>query len=276
MKKILFPTDFSKTSLNAFVYALHLAKKIDAEIITLYVYEFPIGLPVDNFDFLLENYNVGEWGVFENFKGEVPKLRAIAEKENLENVPLSHMLERGNAVDEIVKSALRENADMIIMGTKGATGLKEIFLGTVAEKVMKHSKTFVIAVPDNYSYEPIQTILFLTEYKKLEMDLLQKVSDFAAIFDAQIRVLEVGSNLGSGINILVSRWEDQFQSKDIAFAVIDSAETEKTVLEFIEDQQINMASMSLHHKNLFQRLFLFSLSKKMVFHSSVPLLGIPA
>ena len=276
MKKILFPTDFSKTSLNAFVYALHLAKQIDAEIITLYVYEFPIGLPVDNFDFLLENYNVGEWGVFENFKGEVPKLRAIAEKENLENVPLSHLLERGNAVDEIVKSALKENADMIIMGTKGATGLKEIFLGTVAEKVMKHSKTFVIAVPENYSYEPIQTILFLTEYKKLEMDLLQKVSDFAAIFQAQIRVLEVGSNLGNGINILVSRWEEQFKSKDIAFAVIDSANTEKTVLEFIEDQQINMASMSLHHKNLFQRLFLFSLSKKMAFHSSVPLLGIPA
>jgi nucleotide-binding universal stress UspA family protein len=42
MKKILFPTDFSETSNNAFVYALQLAKNIDAEVVTLHVYELPV------------------------------------------------------------------------------------------------------------------------------------------------------------------------------------------------------------------------------------------
>ncbi|AWH86410.1 hypothetical protein HYN59_15410 [Flavobacterium album] len=276
MKKILFPTDFSATSLNAFVYALHLAKNIDAEIITLHVYEYPIGLSVDNDDFLMENYNVGDWGAFENFKSEVPKLREIAEREGMTHVPVSHMMERGIAVDGIVNTAANEQADIIIMGTKGATGLKEIFLGTITEKVIKQAKSFVIAVPEGYRFEPIRKILFLAEYEKLEMDLLKKVKDFAVIFKADIHVLEVKKRNDDAIDILMAKWKDTFKSDTISFSFINTDATEDLILEFIDYQKINMAVMSIHHKNLFERLFLFSLSRQMAFHSTIPVLGIPA
>ena len=275
MKKILFPTDFSKTSLNAFVYALHLAKKLNAEIITLHVYEFPIGMPVDNYDFLLENYNVGAWGVFENFKSEVPKLREIAQRERLEHVPVSHMLERGDVVNGIVNAAATEKADLIVMGTRGATGIKELFLGTIAEKVLKHSKSFVIAVPGNYVYEPIHKILFLTEYAKLEMDLLKKVKEFADIFNAKVHVLEASKNADGNIDELISKWKAHFKKTGISFSYIDTNASEDMILEFIDYQKINMAAMSIHRKGIFERIFLFSLSRQMAFHSSVPILGIP-
>ncbi len=276
MKKILFPTDFSKTSLNAFIYALHLAKNIKAEIITLHVYEVPIGTAIDNYDFLLENYELGEWGIFENFKSEVPKLRAIAERERMEHVPVRHMLERGNVADIIVEAATSEEADLIVMGTRGATGLKEIFLGTVAEKIIRHSKTFVIAVPGHYDYEPINKILFLTEYAKLEMDLLKKVKDLADVLHAQIHVLEVSKNNDDSIDLLISKWKSHFENTDIAFSFINTNASEEMILEFIDYQKINMAAMSIHHKSLFERLFLFSLSRQMAFHSGIPVLGIPA
>ncbi|MEL1242693.1 universal stress protein [Flavobacterium sp. DGU11] len=276
MKKILFPTDFSAASLNAFVYALHLAKNINAEIITLHVYELPIGLAIDNYDFLLENYNIGEWGVFENFKSEVPKLRDIAERERMEHIPVTHMLERGIPVDEIVTTAASERADIIVMGTKGATGLKEVFLGTIAEKVIRHAKSFVIAVPEGYAYEPIQKVLFLTEYEKYETGLLKKAKGFADIFKAHIHVLEVKKHNDDAIGVHISKWKDSFKSDDITFSFINTDATEDLILEFIDYHKINIAAMSIHHKNLFERLFLFSLSKQMAFHSTIPVLGIPA
>lgn len=275
MKKILFPTDFSRASLNAFVYALHLAKKINAQIITLHVYEFPVGTPNDNFDFLLENYNIGKWGVFENFKSEVPKLRKIAEKEHLDKVDISHVLERGNVVDEIIHTAAKEKVDLIVLGTKGATGLKEIFLGTIAEKVIKRSKHTVIAVPSNYKFKPIKKILFLTEYEKMEMTLLKKVVDFANVLGASINVLEVSKHDERPFEDFKNKWRDHFNHIDITFSYINTNATEEMILEFINYQKINMAAMAIHHKNLFEKLFLVSISKKMAFHSTVPILGIP-
>jgi len=71
MKKILFPTDFSENSKNAFVFALHLAKSIHAEIITLHVYQYPqvnyMEIPV----YLPEMYEVTDLTHFENYKGHI-------------------------------------------------------------------------------------------------------------------------------------------------------------------------------------------------------------
>ena len=276
MKKILFPTDLSPTSLNAFAFVLHLAQKINAEILTLHVYEFQLGVPVDNFDFLIDYYQIGAWGVFENFKGEVPKLRAIAEEHHLENISLSHLLERGNAVDEIVKCAAREEVDLIIMGTKGATGLKEIFLGTITEKVLKESKRFVIAVPLNYHYKPVQKILFLAEYKNLELELLQKVSDFAQILQARVQVLEVQSHPDGVNELMMRKWKEYFENGDFTFYYINKNFSERIILEFIGQHGINMVVITMRKKNFIEKLFTFSLSKQLVFHTTVPLLGIPS
>jgi nucleotide-binding universal stress UspA family protein len=72
MKKILFPTDFSENSLHAFGYALQLAKKLGAEIITLHVYPEDV-LPYSEYaPFLAQNYNIAEWGNLKIIKAKSP------------------------------------------------------------------------------------------------------------------------------------------------------------------------------------------------------------
>ena len=80
MKKILFPTDFSENSLHAFVYALHMAKKLHAEILTMHVFPIDLNVFSEYSAILSENYDINEWSDFENYKSEVPKLRQLAEK----------------------------------------------------------------------------------------------------------------------------------------------------------------------------------------------------
>lgn len=275
MRKILFPTDFSQASINAYIYALKLAKKINAEIITVHVAALPIPLVIENNDFLLDNYNISEWGDFENFKSEVPKLRAIAEENLLHRVKATHMLERGNVVDEILNIALSEKPEFIVMGTKGASGLKEIFLGSITEKIINKSRCRVLAIPEECRYNPVHNILFLTMYEKYELDILGQVKEIARLFDAYIKVLQIKKNHEEEDNIKISQWKDHFKKSNMAFSILATDAIEETVLDFIEINKIDIAVVTVHQKSFLEKLFLFSLSRQLAYHSTIPLLAIP-
>ena len=77
MKKILFPTDFSDVSKNAFIYALKLADAVNAEIITLHVYQLDSPAYLDVSIYLQEIYEYEELSEFENYKDEIPLLLSL-------------------------------------------------------------------------------------------------------------------------------------------------------------------------------------------------------
>lgn len=276
MKKILFPTDFSQTSLNAYMYALRLAKNLDAEVVTLHVFDYPMEHLVENNDyFLLDIYNIKEWGDFENFKSEVPRLRAIAEKAELGRVKVSHMLERGDTVTEILKTISNERPDIVVIGTKGATGLKEVFLGSVAERIMNQAKTMVLAIPAECRYKPIKKILYLTQFEKLQMDLLHKLHNFAVRFKAHILALQLRDFEQTSDKLLLSKWKDHFGGNNITFEIQVTDSVEETITETLGARGIDLIALHVHHKGLLEKLLLHSLPRELAFHSQVPLLTIP-
>src|SRR3954467_14131132 len=111
MKKILFPTDFSPTANNAFVYALKLAKNIGAEIITVHVYEIPNIDYIDVPTYLMEVYDTVELGTFENYKGQIPALRTIAIQHDCESVPIKNVLLDGDFVNTVLELIKTDNID---------------------------------------------------------------------------------------------------------------------------------------------------------------------
>ena len=146
MKKILFPTDLSKAAEQAFIYALHLADKLGATLTTLHVYLQPevrkSELPRTVAEFY-ENYDLDE---FENFKDAIPNLREIQEGHGFSHLDVQHQLEPGRTVKTILGIAKQEDYDMIVMGTTGARGLKEIFMGSVAGEILENAHCPVLAI----------------------------------------------------------------------------------------------------------------------------------
>ena len=274
MKKILFPTDFSFISLNAFRYALHLAQKIEAEIITLHVYDLPAGTYSDYHDFLTKNYNISDWNEFENCKSDVPKLRAIADELQLGNIQISHMLNRGNVVETILSVAADEHVDFIVMGTTGQSGLKEIFLGSNTENILSQATASVLAIPEYCHYKPIENILFLTKFKESQQKILKSLLGMAKLFDAHIDVLQVKSNHDKTEAEVLAKWKNAFPASNISFLMLSSDDFEETIIEFIETNQINIVVMQVHHKGFFEKLFGYSLSQRLTFHCEVPIMGI--
>ncbi|MFM2369205.1 MAG: hypothetical protein RL619_1505 [Bacteroidota bacterium] len=272
MKKILFPTDFSDVSNNAFIYALKLAESINAEIITLHVYQLPQANYINISEYLHEVYDVTELSNFENYKDEVPILRSIAEKNNLEHIKISHVLILGNLIHEIKKITKEETIDFVVMGTKGATGLKETFLGTVATKVMNDVKTVVLAIPEHCRYQPIKKILFVTQFRTEDIDSLERVRGLAKVFKAHIDCLRVQKSHYENDDI--EDWNQIVNNQDILLHSITGNDVEGIILNFIELHKINMIVMHVYHKNFFEKLFQISLSKKLAFHVNVPILAI--
>lgn len=274
MKKILFPTDFSNVSNNAFIYALKLADSINAEIITMHVYHLPQANYINVSEYLHEIYDVTELSNFENYKDEVPVLRKIAEENNLDHVKISHVLILGNLIEEIQKITKHENIDFIVMGTKGATGLKETFLGTIATKVMNDVKAVVLAIPERCKYEPVKNLLFITEYQSDDMQSFLKVKALAKVFQAHIDCLRVVPQHHEDYGNDMRNWEELIDNHNIKLHSVTGNDVEGIILNFIDSHKINMIAMHVHHRNFFEKLFEISLSKKLAFHINIPILAI--
>lgn len=140
LKKILVPVDFSATSAAAVEYAIEFAKAFDAEIDLLHSYQINPGAitpygPVfpDN---LYESLRAAASEQLEKVYGQVSAAGVVA-KTYLSNSPPSYA---------IVDAAEEFSSDLIIMGTRGLTGLKHVFLGSVAERTLRHAPCPVLTV----------------------------------------------------------------------------------------------------------------------------------
>ncbi|MBS7788278.1 universal stress protein [Flavobacterium sp. CYK-55] len=271
MKRILFPTDFSQNSLNAFVYALKLAHSLKAEIVTLHTYDYPqpdyMGAPI----FLPDIYQVTDLAEFENYKGHIPMLRELAEQQRLENVQVSHVLEYGELVPTISALHQKEPFDYIVMGTKGATGWAETFLGSVTRRVINDAQVPVFVVPEQARFAPFRKFLFITGYAPEEIPVFKKVLALANIYHAQVDCLYVKPDHTTADNMALHEWKTIFDEPYVRFHRLHSRDIEGSVLDFIELHQIDILAMTTHHRNFFERLFQTSLSEKFVYHAQLPM-----
>lgn len=274
MKKILFPTDFSNVSKNAFIYALKLADAIEAEIITLHVYELDSPAYLDVSIYLREIYEYEELSDFENYKDEVPILRSIAEANNLSHIKISNVLIQGHLVKEVVALSKKENIDFIVMGTRGVTHLREIFLGNVTTKIMNECNATVLAVPERCKYVPIEKILFTTKFNMDDIEPLKKVLALANVFRSHIDCLNVKPPHTVYKDDFVVDFKNIFKDQDISFHSELSNDIEGVILNFIEKNNINMIAIHERHRGFFEKLFEVSISKKLTYHINIPILSV--
>lgn len=274
MKKILFPTDFSKSSLNAFVYALHFAKHTDAEIVVLHVYELPI---IDtNYNeapiYLAQIYDTIDLGKFENFKDQVPVLRKIAEENQLEDVKMSNVMLEGDLVNNILQIVEKEDVDYVVMGTHGAEGFQELLGGSMTSKIMLNTKAKVLGVPAESEYVAIKRIVFTTKFEEEDIVALKNVTEIAKAFNAHIDCLHIKSPKSKFDQKLLTEWEIMFEDENVDFHIVESDEVEASVMDFVNTHRSNLLAVLNHKRGFFESIFHSSLTKKLAYHSKTPLL----
>lgn len=274
MKKILFPTDFSEIANNAFIHALAWAKLIHGELILLHTYELPI---VDN-QLAPQNYQVIfdslELAKFDKFKNEVPKLRAIATDNNFEDINLSHMLMDGDLLFNMKEIIKKEGIDYVVMGTSGATGWKEMFLGTNTGEAITNLNIPVFSIPGDAKYSKIASIGFTTRFREKDIEALKKVIKIAKVANAMVKCLYVKTEESDISEETVKVWQKLFEKEQVTFYIIPNDDINKTIADFIDHQDIDILAMLSYKRNFFEWLFTSSFTEKISFHSTIPILAL--
>ncbi|MGB1242705.1 MAG: universal stress protein [Chitinophagales bacterium] len=280
MKTILFPTDFSENAQNAYTYALHLAEKLNASITTLHTY-LPIHVPANvmanTVGELSEMQQMEEWGSYEE---AAKRMHEKAVTEHLEKVEVNHILKEATAVDAILQTAIDEKADLVVMGTKGASGLLGSLIGSNTARVIEEASIPVLAIPHNAVYRPIQKMAIAMDFDNLQENAIVKAIEYAERFNAELHCIHVNVAHNPLILERMSKLCSHFaDTPKLSFEVLDVEDVKgsvedvlETIDKYVHEKNMDMLVMQTHKRTFFQKLFSVSYTKKMAFHTNVPLL----
>ncbi|MEZ7499786.1 universal stress protein [Flavobacterium sp. Arc3] len=274
MKRILFPTDFSEAATNAFVHALAFAKIIQGELIVLHSYPL---LPIDQ-QFFPENfamvYDTVALTEFDMFKEEIPKLRAIAEACNLDNIKMTHRLMEGELIDNIKEVVDADKIDYVVMGTSGVTDWDAVFVGSNSGDVIIRIAVPVLCIPLEAKYKAIKTIGFTTRYRAKDKIAIKTVLSFAKNINADVKCLYVKTSDSDVSKETIEEWKIEFKDHPIEFVVLESEEINTAVLDFIASKNVDVLTMLIYKRGFFKGLFQPSYTKKSHPEFHIPILAI--
>ncbi|NAS11930.1 universal stress protein [Poritiphilus flavus] len=274
-KRILLPTDFSKNSLNAIRYAIDLFAGVPCEFYLLNAFQVP--------GYTLESMMVPEPGEprFDDAKRDSDDgMLRLMEMIRLHGDNPRHSFQTlsvFNAVLTAIKAEVgRRDIDIIVMGTKGITGSSKAIFGTQTVNVMeKITQCPVLAVPDDFSFQPPKSILFPTDYKanfkRKEMSCLLEIAE---MFASSLHILHIVKKVSlskkqeEGMKLLM----EILEPADYSLHMIEGKNVSKGITDFVTDNLCDMIAF-LNKKHLFFGSILSNpLVKEIGYYPSVPVL----
>jgi len=272
--RILYPTDFSEASLNAFLYALELARATTGSVITFHAYDLPDIRGASLPNTLRAVYDSISLEEFENYKDNVPILRKIAAEQNAADVPLKHVLQHGDPRKIILNAITANNVDLVVMGSTGSGMMKELFVGSVAAEIMENASVPVLTVPEEATYRDVTRIAFASELLVEDDDEMTRAKEISDAFGAEMVCIYADISHTSDLSDKVRKFKERHQ--DVELHVLDTIDVEKSVAAFIRKQQIDVLAMIIHKRNRIQEMFNYSLTKRFAKRLKVPILAIQA
>lgn len=273
MKKILFPTDFSDAANNAFVFALNIAQKNNAVIYVLHIYKSPIinsRIPAE----IISDYNLdAELKSFEDFKEKSKAMHQFADENGFSDVELKLVLKEGYFSPNIKGFVAEEkDIDLIVMGTNGASSyLEKTFFGSNTVNTIESLDIPVLSVPAKAKISEPKSVVFATLFKEKDKEALERILKINERFGAEIHCLHVTKNK-QNIETVLAEWKEHFAGKPINFKILDYSDSvNKTILKFVEENQVNVIVAVSRNLNFFEELFSPSFTKKISYESNVPI-----
>lgn len=277
MKRIILPTDFSDNSIHAIHYALELFKEEECTFYLMNTYTPAIYQT----EYVL--HSPGQIGLGDVYQSESEERleelhKSLKEKfQNPKHTIMTHSA-FNILVDEVVSMTENEEAELVIMGTQGASGAKEIFLGTHTVHVIKKSKCPVIAIPAEYKAETPKSILFPTDFEvEYRKEDLQPFLNIVNLTGASIEVLHIASGYGltEEQEINKSKLSDFLAEIPHTFHEISNQPIIEGINKFQKENSVDMLVMIQNKHTFLERLFIEPIIKKIGFHVNIPFMVIP-
>jgi nucleotide-binding universal stress UspA family protein len=282
IKKILWPTDFSDEAKEAFLYASAFAEIFKAKIVALHV---------------IPDISPALYDAALVVKGELAKRVAFVKKETqkkfdslmkAKNMEFKTLIKEGNAAKKIIETAGEENVDLIVLGRRGLSAVEELFIGSVANQVLRNSPVPLLLTKKKSGKPRFKKILVPTDFsgqEEAERDFAWKL---AKGFDSRLTLLHVlelhdyeftPKALDEMFDAVLKRLKqrEKREKEDIPVSedVTRAINAAVGIVDYAEAHKVDMIVISTCVHSKLERFFLGSTTEKVISYSRIPVFAIP-
>lgn len=273
MHTIIVPTDFSDTSKNAVRFAVQVAAQVkDAELLLYNVFDRVSvgsdGSPISDDPHARKRIIEA---ALENMKAEMlqianANITCIAEED-------------GSFINSLERLARYQKADLIIMGITGSTRLEQIFMGSNTLNMIEKNVCPVMIVPPDAQFKGIKNVMFATDLKDIEKSTpVKPLKSILDLFDPMLHIVNVDSDhfveLTEEYKAEKKKLENILKDYKKEFYFIRMFDFVDAITQFSQDKNIDII-ITVRRKNSFlSNIFKTSHTKKLAYHSNVPLVAI--
>ncbi|SNR40683.1 Nucleotide-binding universal stress protein, UspA family [Maribacter sedimenticola] len=279
MKKILVTTDFSENSWNSIFTALKVYAQTQCHFYILHAYE-PSALNV------MGSKTQQRLGVIYD------SLKKYSEKEleemfsyfqiNHKNPlhEISTISKAGALTDAVANIIAKNDIDLLIMGTQGATGAKEVFLGSNTVKVLKSiTHTPILAVPAGFNFQRLKTVLFATDFAEpFKKNELEPLIELAKLWQAGIEIVHVAVEfiLSDTQQMNKEKLIERLKDIDLSFNNIPfEVNVSTSINKYIADDTASILGIIRHQHTFWEKVIGEAVVHKLAFHANIPVLFLP-
>lgn len=270
MKRILVPTDFSKHAEYALKVAAQIAKKNDGEIFLIHMLE----LPTSGNDALSTSHDMPELIFFKN--AAVQKLDDMMNAPYLEGLNVSKIIQFEMAFEGIIKNGEAHNVDLIVMGSHGASGFQEMFIGSNTEKVVRNSNVPVLVIKHEDENFTADKFVFASDFSDEIKKPFEKVISFAKKFNSHIHLVNINTPNNFRSTRVAQKTMDEFMSNfdfnNFTTHIYNDINVEKGILHFGKSIDADLIGMSTHGRKGLSHFFNGSISEDLVNHAKRPVI----
>lgn len=261
-------------------FAYQIALKNNAEIILINVVDYP-GLssvwgggmnviggaepPLDNLDESFIN------NLLTRSKDE---MNSMINKLDHGNVKINQMVEVGNPYFVISEKIEQEKVSLVIMGTKGATGLEEVLIGSNTERVVRHAQCPVITIKKKRDFNKIQNIAFASNFEGDQQHVVSELFKIQEIFNAKLHLVRINTpnNFESNRKILklMNEFVNKYTINNYSLNIYNDFIEEDGIMYFSEDIEADMIALATHGRTGFMHLLSGSIAEDIVNHAKRP------
>lgn len=269
MKRILVPIDFSKEAENASRVAVSIAKKCDGTVYFLHMLDLPIEF-TEPTEFMISNQ------IDPTFFMDMAKKRfqTFLKLPFLKSAKVQTKILYYKAFNGIRDEAKALNIDLIVMGSKGATGIEEIIIGSNTEKVVRSADIPVLVVKELHKKFTLKKLIFASDFALIGKKSFQKVIDFANFFDARIYLLYVNTihnfETTEDINQHIKDYIKGFIFYNYLITIYNANSVEKGILDFSKSVDADAIALNTSGRSGLSKLFNGSIATEIANHAMLP------
>lgn len=263
--KILFPTDFSENAELAAQFAIDIAKRTNGSIIALHAYDVPYSERSMTTSLLHEMKQIAH-NHMQEFENDVL---------SKSGVQFETQVILGNPIRLCKELSEKHNIELVVLGTKGASGIEELLIGSNAASVIQNIDVPVLVIPPQSEVKELKNIVLATDMdlRKKERPLT-RLKKFAQIYGSSIDVLHFQDDEGikQGSREFL---EEHLSDVEHTYSVLASKEhLDKDILEHCERKNADIVTAITKRYGFFEGLFHKSLTSKLAYHTNIPMLAL--